>query len=88
MNPSSVLSLIMSKAEESDSRDEFDALPLFVQRVTRKPPPTAQATNEASSSSKEGKESVRLSLLTTTKPQIESQRRFCKQLSDSFPYFS
>ena len=70
MNPSSVLSLIMSKV------DEFDALPLFVQRVTRKPPaPAAQATNEASSSSKESKESVRISLLTTTLQAVKLSRR-------------
>ena len=58
-----VQSIIMSGEGETAPKDEFDALPLFVQRVTKKPPAAAQAAKTAengasSSSSKESKESV------------------------------
>ena len=58
-----VQSIIMSGEGETAPNDEFDALPLFVQRVTKKPPAAAQAAKTAengasSSSSKESKESV------------------------------
>ena len=46
-------------AQNAASKDEFDALPLFVHRVTRKPP-SGQATKTAETlSSKESKESVK-----------------------------
>ena len=46
------------EGETAAPKDEFDALPLFVQRVTRKDAKTAE--NEVSSSSKEGKERVKI----------------------------
>ena len=54
-----VQSIIMSGEGETAPKDEFDALPLFVQRVTKKPPAAAQAAKTAENgASKDSKESV------------------------------